>query len=114
MDKLSVFEAKARFSEVVSRAEEGKQTVITKRGKAVARVVPEKAARPERWDRSGAIRPDRRVQQDLPYPAQRRPSEADRGRQAVVPLPPAEPGDGQTAMTVTICSRPAKSAGFLV
>ena len=55
MDKLSVFEAKARFSEVVSRAEEGKQTVITKRGKAVARVVPEKAARAERWDRSEAI-----------------------------------------------------------
>lgn len=55
MDKLSVFEAKARFSEVVKRAEEGKQTIITRRGKAVARVVPEKAARPERWDRSGAI-----------------------------------------------------------
>ena len=55
MDKLSVFEAKARFSEVVSRAESGKQTVITKRGKVVARVVPEKPARIERWDRSGAI-----------------------------------------------------------
>jgi prevent-host-death family protein len=41
MDKLSVFEAKARFSEVVNRAEQGRQTVITKRGKAVARVVPE-------------------------------------------------------------------------
>ena len=60
MDKLSVFEAKARFSEVVNRAEEGKQTVITKRGKAVARVVPEKAARFERWNRSEAI--DRIVQ----------------------------------------------------
>ncbi len=55
MDKLSVFEAKARFSEVVNRVEEGKQTVITKRGKAVARVVPEKAARSERPDRSGVI-----------------------------------------------------------
>jgi prevent-host-death family protein len=55
MDKLSVFEAKARFSEVVNRAEAGKPTVITKRGKAVARVVPEKAKRAERWDRSGAI-----------------------------------------------------------
>ena len=55
MDKLSVFEAKARFSEVVSRAESGKQTVITKRGKVVARVVPEKPARLERWDRSAAI-----------------------------------------------------------
>ena len=55
MDKLSVFEAKARFSEVVSRAERGKQTLITKRGTAVARVVPEKRARSERWDRSDAI-----------------------------------------------------------
>jgi prevent-host-death family protein len=55
VDKLSVFEAKARFSEVVNRAEEGKQTIITKRGKPVARVVPEKAARMERWDRSEAV-----------------------------------------------------------
>jgi prevent-host-death family protein len=55
MEKLSVFEAKARFSEVVNRAEQGKQTVITKRGRAVARVVPEKAARSERWDRSEAV-----------------------------------------------------------
>jgi prevent-host-death family protein len=55
MDKLSVFEAKARFSEIVNRAEKGKQTVITKRGKPVARVVPEKAARRERWDRSEAV-----------------------------------------------------------
>ena len=52
MDRLSVFEAKARFSQVVSQAEGGKQTIITKRGKAVARVVPEKANRSERWDRS--------------------------------------------------------------
>lgn len=55
MDKLSVFEAKARFSEVVNRAEKGRQTVITKRGMAVARVVPERRKRPERWDRSEAI-----------------------------------------------------------
>jgi prevent-host-death family protein len=55
MDKLSVFEAKARFSEVVSRAEGGKQTVITKRGNAVARVVPERKRRSERWDRSAAV-----------------------------------------------------------
>lgn len=55
MDKLSVFEAKARFSEVVSRAESGKQTVITKRGKPVARVIPEKSAQAEQWDRSEVI-----------------------------------------------------------
>jgi prevent-host-death family protein len=54
MDKLSVLEAKARFSEVVSRAEQGRQTVITKRGKIVARVVPE-GKRSARWDRSEAI-----------------------------------------------------------
>lgn len=29
--------------------------MITKRGMAVARVVPEKPARPERWDRSEAV-----------------------------------------------------------
>lgn len=55
MGKLSVFEAKARFSEVVSRAERGEQTVITKRGKPVARVVPESPARSEKWDRSEVI-----------------------------------------------------------
>lgn len=55
MDKLSVFEAKARFSEVVSRAERGKETVITKRGTVVARVVPEKPARSEKWDRSDVV-----------------------------------------------------------
>lgn len=55
MDKLSVFEAKARFSEVISRAESGKQTVITKRGKPVARVVPDKVKPPEQWDRSEVI-----------------------------------------------------------
>jgi prevent-host-death family protein len=55
MDKLSVFEAKARFSEVVKRAEKGRQTVITKHGTAVARVVPESRVRRERWDRSGEV-----------------------------------------------------------
>jgi len=55
MGKLSVFEAKARFSEVVSRAEKGEQTVITKHGTAVARVVPEGRSRREHWDRSAAI-----------------------------------------------------------
>lgn len=55
MDRLSVLEAKARFSEVVSRAEQGEQTVITKRGTAVARVVPEKSGRRERWDRSKVV-----------------------------------------------------------
>jgi len=54
MVRLSVAEAKVRFCEVVRRAERGRGTVITRRGKAVARVVPE-AKRPERWDRSAAV-----------------------------------------------------------
>jgi prevent-host-death family protein len=55
MHKLSVFEAKARFSEVVSRAETGEATIITKRGRVVARVVPEKTARSQEWDRSDVV-----------------------------------------------------------
>lgn len=55
MDRLSVSEAKARFSEVLSRAERGKETVLTKRGVVVARVVPAKPARSGRWDHSEAV-----------------------------------------------------------
>jgi prevent-host-death family protein len=40
MDSYSVADAKARFSEVVERAEAGETVEITKRGKLVARVVP--------------------------------------------------------------------------
>ena len=52
MDRVSVFEAKARLSEIVSRAQRGVQTVITKHGKPVARVIPEK---PSKWDRSAIL-----------------------------------------------------------
>ena len=41
MEKVQLFEAKARLSELVDRAEAGKETVITRRGRAVARLVPE-------------------------------------------------------------------------
>ena len=40
MEKVQLFEAKARLSELVDRAEAGKETVITRRGRAVARLVP--------------------------------------------------------------------------
>ena len=40
MEKVQLFEAKARLSELVNRAEAGKETVITRRGRAVARLVP--------------------------------------------------------------------------
>jgi len=52
MDKLSVYDAKARFSELIGRAESGRSTVITKRGRVVARIVP---AKETPWDRSAVL-----------------------------------------------------------
>jgi prevent-host-death family protein len=45
MEKVQLFEAKARLSELVDRAEAGRETVITRRGRVVARLVPAKRAR---------------------------------------------------------------------
>jgi len=52
MDKLSVYDAKARFSELIERAESGQSTTITKRGRVVAKIVP---AKPAQWDRSDVL-----------------------------------------------------------
>ncbi len=52
MDKLSVYDAKARFSELIERAQSGRSTVITKRGRVVARIVP---AKEPAWDRSAVL-----------------------------------------------------------
>ena len=40
MEKVQLFEAKARLSELVDRAEAGRKIVIPRRGRAVARIVP--------------------------------------------------------------------------
>lgn len=52
MDKVSVYDAKAHFSELIERAQSGRSTVITKRGRVVAKLVPAKA--PE-WDRAAVL-----------------------------------------------------------
>jgi prevent-host-death family protein len=52
MEKVSVYDGKARFSELVQRAETGRSTVITKRGRVVAKIVPAQA--PE-WDRTAVL-----------------------------------------------------------
>ena len=52
MEKFSVYDAKARFSELVERAESGRSTVITKRGRVVAKIVP---AKEQVWDRSAVL-----------------------------------------------------------
>jgi prevent-host-death family protein len=52
MEKLSVYDAKARFSALIERAESGRATVITKRGRVVAKIVPMKESG---WDRSAVL-----------------------------------------------------------
>ena len=52
MDKLSIYDAKARFSELIERAQSGRATIITKRGRVVAKIVPAKEAG---WDRSAVL-----------------------------------------------------------
>jgi prevent-host-death family protein len=52
MERMSVYDAKAHFSELVERAENGQATVITKRGRVVAKLVPANAVK---WDRSSVL-----------------------------------------------------------
>ncbi len=52
MEKVSVYDAKARFCELIERAESGRSTVITKRGRVVAKIVPARAAK---WDRAAVL-----------------------------------------------------------
>lgn len=52
MDKLSIYDAKAHFSQLIERAQSGRSTTITKRGRVVAKIVP---AREAEWDRSAVL-----------------------------------------------------------
>ena len=40
MDEIGLFDAKNKLSELVDRAERGEETIITRRGKPVAKLVP--------------------------------------------------------------------------
>jgi prevent-host-death family protein len=46
MDRVGIYDAKARLSELIAEVAKGGQVVITKRGKAVARLVPPEAPPP--------------------------------------------------------------------
>jgi prevent-host-death family protein len=52
VEKMSVYDAKAHFSELIERAQSGQETIITKRGRIVAKLVPAKVAA---WDRSAVL-----------------------------------------------------------
>jgi prevent-host-death family protein len=47
MARVSAFEAKTRFGELLERVTRGEEVVITRHGKPVARIVPEGAKRLE-------------------------------------------------------------------
>lgn len=55
MAKVQLFEAKARLSELVDRAEAGQETVITRRGRAVARLVPARSKSRREVDRDAIM-----------------------------------------------------------
>jgi prevent-host-death family protein len=46
MERVGIFEAKSRLSELIERAEAGGEVTITRHGKAVAKLVPAKAEKP--------------------------------------------------------------------
>lgn len=55
VEKVQLFEAKARLSELVDRAEAGQETVITRRGRAVARIVPARPSRKREVERDAIV-----------------------------------------------------------
>ena len=63
MSSVGVFEAKAKLSELIDRARAGKDVVITRHGRPVARLVAEKA--PGRKDVAAAIAEIRRFRRTL-------------------------------------------------
>lgn len=64
---VSVAEAKAKFSEFIKRAEAGEEIVVTRHGKAVARVMPPEPER-ELLPRIGALKGKIWIAQDFDAP----------------------------------------------
>jgi prevent-host-death family protein len=54
MERIGIYDAKMRLSELVEQVESGSEVVLTRRGKAVARIVPMPA--PARDRRAAAAR----------------------------------------------------------
>ncbi len=63
---IPVAEAKARFSELVKRAQAGEEIVVTRRGKPVARVMP--PAVEATLPRIGALKGQIRIADDFDAP----------------------------------------------
>jgi len=52
---ISIAEAKAKFSELIKRAEGGEEIIVTRHGKMVARLMPPNAKPEERSSLNGAM-----------------------------------------------------------
>ncbi|MBI4195285.1 MAG: type II toxin-antitoxin system prevent-host-death family antitoxin [Betaproteobacteria bacterium] len=46
MERVGIYEAKSRLSELIEQAEAGNEVTITRHGKPVAKLVPAKAGKP--------------------------------------------------------------------
>jgi prevent-host-death family protein len=64
---ITVAEAKAKFSELMKRAEAGEEITVTRHGKAVARVMPP-AVPEEPLPRIGALKGKIRIADDFDAP----------------------------------------------
>jgi len=56
MDQIGLFDAKNKLSELVDRAERGEETIITRRGKPVAKLVPVQPGRDREMAREAGQR----------------------------------------------------------
>jgi len=54
MERIGIYDAKARLSQLIEKVEAGAEVVITKRGRPVARLVP--PAAPRKRSRAAAAR----------------------------------------------------------
>ena len=45
MERIGIYDARARLSELIERVQSGEEVVLTRHGEPVARLVPEKAQR---------------------------------------------------------------------
>ena len=48
--QIGAFEAKTHFSQIIEKAENGEDFIITRRGKPVAKIIPFKQEREMTWD----------------------------------------------------------------
>jgi prevent-host-death family protein len=65
MERIGVYDARAKFSELIERAAGGEVVVITRRGKPIVRLVAAKPERDALARRKSAIRRIRRMREQL-------------------------------------------------